>query len=514
MDETARDTTGIIDQKRAEHASVLGVDEGQVRTYVLDLQWMLSHGTLVDIDVHGATMFNSRASLMELGIPAGDTRAARLRPGTRELIDDHLTAHVVDVETSTVYLGFEPELGASPAFYCAKASNIAEVEVLLETTHGHEVWEALNSVAIGEDASRWVNIPDYLLDDDGWEPAEYNGQRLRWLRVTFDTDRITQGDFICNPLKAFRSLEVRFRQSLDRYGNSFEGFGGYKWIGFKAYEAWRTEWDRMQAEWAAVKAYVLWRYDEFMEALEADFSKIAAEAWQAMAARHPNGFVCLVGDNPVESQEVFVDIIVRRAQDRMPARERIERDLYVDYRPALLLGQETVKADLLAAEKLQTEIEAELVQQRVERARLESERMQLVAMREAEMEKARQLMANTVSPYQEMFDLLRTEMNAGAIQVLESLRKNQGLRGKVADKARNMAELFRLMNSHDDRDMEALIAQLEARLPAEGGTSKDASAQNQVIGDALEEIVEFTRQSAFDVAHREASAYGFDALEL
>jgi hypothetical protein len=137
-----------------------------------------------------------------------------------------------------------------------------------------------------------------------------------------------------------------------------------------------------------------------------------------------------------------------------------------------------------------------------------------VAMREAEMEKARQLMANTVSPYQEMFDRLRAEMNAGAIQVLESLRKNQGLRGKVADKARNMAELFRLMNSHDDRDMEALIAQLEARLPVDGGTSKDASAQNQVIGDALEEIVEFTRQAAFDVAHREASAYGFDALEL
>lgn len=535
---------GIIDQKRAEHARALGVNEARVRTYVLDLQWMLQHGTLVDIDVHGATMFSTRASLTELGIPAGDTRAARLRPGTRELIDEHLSAHRVKTDGATVYLGFDATLPAPPVFFCAKADHLIEMEVGLETVDDALAWEAVN---LDAQAGRWVTVGK--AGEQGsrgageeWEPVTFEGERARWVRLTFDTP-VTANDFLCNPIKAFRSLEVRFRQSLDKYGRTFEGFGGYKWIGFKGYHAWREEWDRLQMEWEAVKAYVLWRYDEFVEALNNDFAAIAREAWQAMAARHPNGFVCLVGDSPVEDLDKFIDVIVERAAARMPSPEKIATDLYVDYRPALLLGQETVAADLAVAEEHRTAIAEELGRQRVieeeaaaqqrliweeeraqkrivreqemvERARLESERMKLEAMREAELEKARALMANTVSPYQDMFDRLRAEMNTGAIQVLESLKKNQGLRGKVADKARNMVELFRLMNSHEDSDLAALMEQLEAKLPTDGGTGKKESAKNEAIQEALGEIVEFTREAAFEVTHRAGSAYGFEALEL
>lgn len=542
-----KEKLGVIDEKRAAHAQALGVNEARVRTYVLDLQWMLEHGTLVDIDVHGATMFNTRASLTELGIPAGDTRAARLRPGTRELIDEHLTAHHVKAGGATVYLGFDATLPEPQVFFCAKADHLVEAETGLETVDDALVWEAVNLDAQG---GRWVRLPrtdtpegmDEDLPETGWDPVTFEGERARWMRLTFDTD-VSANDFLCNPIKAFRSLEVRFRQSLDRYGQSYEGFGGYKWIGFKAYHAWREEWDRLQMEWGTVKGYVLWRYDEFVEALSRDFAEIAAEAWQAMAARHPNGLVCMVGDTPVESLEEFTDVIVERAAERMPSREKIETGLYVDYRPALLLGQETVTADLAGAEAKRTVIEAQKAEQRViqegaaarqrliwdeeqaqqriihdqervERARLENERMKLESMREAELEKARALMANTVSPYQEMFDQLRAEMNAGALQILESLRKNAGLRGKVADKARNMVELFQLMNSHEDHDLDALMVQLEARLPANGGTGKKDSAKNEAIQEALGEIVECTRQEAFEVAHRVGSAYGFEALEM
>jgi hypothetical protein len=43
-------------------------------------------GVLVDVDVHGTSMFTARATWNELGIPEEDTRRKRLKRGTKDLI--------------------------------------------------------------------------------------------------------------------------------------------------------------------------------------------------------------------------------------------------------------------------------------------------------------------------------------------------------------------------------------------------------------------------------------------
>jgi hypothetical protein len=103
-------------------------------------------GVLVDVDVHGTSMFTARATWNELGIPEEDTRRKRLKRGTEDLIPK-------------VYIG-----------------------------------------------------------------------RLR-------------------------SLEARFRQSLDKHSFDVAGFRPYRWVPFTAYESWRGEWDRLQEELARVRGY-------------------------------------------------------------------------------------------------------------------------------------------------------------------------------------------------------------------------------------------------------------------
>jgi hypothetical protein len=86
VEEQILEDVQTLEDRIAEHAARTGIEEERVHAIRYDVSAMKDLGLLIDIDLHGFTMFNMRASHTELGIPKTDTRARRITSGTKYLI--------------------------------------------------------------------------------------------------------------------------------------------------------------------------------------------------------------------------------------------------------------------------------------------------------------------------------------------------------------------------------------------------------------------------------------------
>jgi hypothetical protein len=70
-------TTSLLEQARDQ------TDLDHVQTVVFQLRKLREQGILVDVDIHGLTMFSRRVSLAELGIPLASARGKTVTPGVK-----------------------------------------------------------------------------------------------------------------------------------------------------------------------------------------------------------------------------------------------------------------------------------------------------------------------------------------------------------------------------------------------------------------------------------------------
>lgn len=405
-----------FEERKKIHAAQVGVNEEKVETVRLDLERVRTLGTLVDIDIHGLSMFTRRSTYEEWGVPKKDVRALRLHRGSKDLI-----------------------------------------------------------------------------------PREYLGR--------------------------LQSLSVRFRASLDRYSFILEGFRPFRWVPFTAYEDWQAEWKDLQAEWEEVKQEILDSYESLQSLLHNDFVELATEAYGAL--EHRNGVM-------TESRTDFVKRVTELALSQFPTRAQIETGLWVDYKPAMVLGAEEIEADLLAKDKLRQIREAEAFKARLDQAkvhaeqrklweeaeegrklqamRLAAEEKLLQAMHKAELEKAKAQMAEMVSPWNELFQQLRAQMYDDAASVLASIQRNGYITGKVMVKAKNMVEMFKLLNAHGDATLEHKLEEL-GRALATSVRPGDSELRTLRVKEVLDGIKGATLEAAEEVRRRaEPNLWG--ALEV
>jgi len=382
---------------------------------------------------------------------------------------------------------------------------------------------------------------------------DFHGGNMFTTRTTYSELGIPDGDMRRKRLKAgskdllpkkligrLRSIESRFRQSLEKYSYRIGVFGSYRWVPYTAYEKWQEEWDKLQAELIEWKKEVLRRYDEFVDAIADDFTQIAREAWQALLARRggDTNFVLITKDNAEfsgDQEDLFVDYVVGRAVSKMPARKDVECGLYVDYRTAILLGQADVEADGLLADQLRHQREMETVQVWKERERIYAEQRErkqklwaeeeearlrlrekeakINAMRQAELEHARQQMADMSSPLQEIFDSLRAQMFTDVSEILAGIKKNGRLVGRSAERVRNLVQTFRLLNAHEDGQLEMALDELQARLTTLQSSNEETKDANVTgVVNQLEQIKSLTHEAA--VAIKRMGPSRFAHLEV
>jgi hypothetical protein len=341
--------------------------------------------------------------------------------------------------------------------------------------------------------------------------------------------------------KKFRSLETRFRASLEKHSFILEGFRPYRWVPFTAYESWKEAWGQLQAEWKAVLDDLLDHYDEMVQEEAAVAAQIATEAWDALVARYKARHsdkeepVIVIGEREFSEQvpAEFVRYVQRRALDQLPTQEALRNGLYVDYRTALVLDGADLEAERLRQEQLKTAWQQEQIKQAQARAEqqaiqqqmwaeerktrldVEAHEKKLQAMHKAEMEHARQQLQGIVSPFKETFDQLRAQMYADTSEIAASIQKHGYLHGKVAERARNLFDTFSLLNAHGDSELEAALKELRQSLnkrPAE--EDQKATYDLAAIQTQLRAIEDMTHEAARQVAERAAAPTRARALEF
>jgi hypothetical protein len=329
------------------------------------------------------------------------------------------------------------------------------------------------------------------------------------------TERFTRGQKYLIPeevIKRLRSIETSMRAALDYYGQTITGFRPYRWIPFTAYDEWRERWEDLTDRFNAVKAEILVDYDFYIERLKEDFGEVAVKSWNSIQAQ---GYDWVILDGKPLGREAFIEAVIADAMSKLPSRQHIEQNLKADYVTALVYGMEDVETDKARAAVVKAEADAARVKADLEiKAKSEQVRhtmkvnqlaemekeAKIEAMWKAEIEHARAQLGEIVSPFEEVFRNLRNRFADDAAEMLESIKKNGFVRGKVAEKGRGLVELFDMWAVHSDAELRAKLIDLKKAIGPSVKNRADASERStEDVKAILEDIAELAHKAAADL---------------
>lgn len=325
------------------------------------------------------------------------------------------------------------------------------------------------------------------------------------------------------PVRKLKSIESRMRQALDKYTREVKGFYPYRWLPFTAHEKWIGIWNTIKADFYQLKSEIIQNQPDYIDQVALEYSRVAQAAWQSIAAQ---GYTWAVIEGKVMDRDTFVDYIVDKAIALVPDVETIEEKLQADYVTAIVYGQEDIALDEAKAAEIrgQVTLNRELTQIEVsraaEKARSEAWNIQagqrereikIEAMLQAEAEHARKQLLTVVSPFEEIFTSLRSQMAADAERILENVKKNNFVRGNVAERGRGLIEMFDLMCTHDDSELRSKLIALKTQLGKPGTPQKDQARDVESIKQTLSEIMQLSKQAASDLT---ANPTAFNFLDV
>lgn len=353
-------------------------------------------------------------------------------------------------------------------------------------------------------------------------------------------ERLTPGRKALIPDGKLKSLETRARRCLERHSLEIAAFGGYRYIPDTAFWDWKEQHDAIVQQWEDEIEAKCADWDNLLYQLETDFSKMARETYLTLLGRRhteSNGDVETVLDQYPTMQD-FVSAVVGKAKSKLPTRAEIRATCRITVRPATFMLDHETEAMLLEAATLNVErqrkwdelnywkrreqaeaqeaeakaksAEQEQIQQeallRVERVETERrQRHKTEALREAQLEMARESLAEMGSPFQQVIHGLRGQILQTTEELLTNVRKHGRVLGKTNEKATNMIAMFRLLNAAGDNELESKLTELQSELTI-GPSLRDADAVIKALEDvatvamaSAEEVIDLTTLDAWDM---------------
>ncbi len=277
----------------------------------------------------------------------------------------------------------------------------------------------------------------------------------------------------------------------------------YRWVPWRAFEAFEREFNAAQAALEEARSVVLDEYEAVREEVVETILRLAADSARRLQA---TGHA---------TPEGFEDAVVRGVLAAMPSPDDLRDKLGLRYQVGVvLLGSEMLAEQRHAREERRKLEEAEsqlrleqrrqaarerLVQEELwaeeERIRRrlqaeEEERRREAAVKERlrhlKLEAARERMQEAMSPLEEGAKQLHAAIFDAASAIRASLQKRGTLHGTSAKKARDLARWFRLMHWESDHELEALLAELEQLSSRPAARRKhETGAIDQVLGDIV-----------------------------
>ena len=350
--------------------------------------------------------------------------------------------------------------------------------------------------------------------------AEWTGDDRR-------ADQFSKGQKYLFPeekVKAVKSIESRLRQNLQFYSFDVTGIKPYRWLPYTAYQAWREKHDQIVAQGNALRDDLVVNRDHYVDQIAEVYTQIAEKAWVSVTSGTENGrriqryeYVSLTdktGKAQTLDHEAFISYIVSSTVAEVPTAAEIDARLRFDYTTALVSGLDDLAAEQARADSIRLQTLAEREQLNLarqyqqtenamllERARKEAWNNQqeqtereakLSAMREAEMEHHREQLKETISPFAEVYRAAISQFIDHARDILESVKKNGYVRGKVAERGRGLFDLYEMLvlpGMGDDR-LQTYLRELKAMLPADA-----ESRSPEQIADKLREIIDLESQA-------------------
>ena len=368
-----------------------------------------------------------------------------------------------------------------------------------------------------------------MIDVDFHGEAMFSG-RATWAEVGVPRgdvrqERLSPGVKYYLPkshIRKIRSLATRVRQSVDDAAFNLESFKPWRWMPYTGWQTFIDRWDELQVEIDATRSEIIAHRDEFIDVVAQEWATIAEEAWDAIKARRAdaNGdFAVITATAAFDNRAEFVDYIVGQAVRRFPSVEDIQNGFYASFRTAILL----TGADIAEEEARQEQAKTTGLQEYQQRQQMTADathqeqvrRETLFAVRQAELEHQREVLAQTISPLQEVFEQFRAMMYKDIQAVSASIRKNGYLRGKVAQRARRLLETYnRLGAATGDLELKEALKILQDRLNQQPADPKAGKYDTNAIQAQLDEIAEMTHSEAMAVSARAGRRTRAMAIEL
>lgn len=318
-----------------------------------------------------------------------------------------------------------------------------------------------------------------------------------------------------------RSIETRMRQTLDKYAWDVTGFRPYRWLPWTAYRQFKARWQELAQEFEFIKIDIMNKYDTYLDMISDEFAAGARNTWRAVNGQ---GYTVIEwGGKKFYTENHFVEGVVEVAQNMMPTFQRIEKELKADYKVALVYGQvdyakDQAQAELVLAqakaEKAEVAAKAALAQEELNHAtymhKLEKEKaeIEIEAMIAAEVDHAREQLAEIKSPFEEVFTALRCQIAQDCEEMLASVTKNGFVRGKIAEKAHGLLEVYEMLAVHNDKELRDKLVSLRSQIGVVGGDGKDAALRNtNAVADTMRQIVELAHNEIDNLSDISRAAF-------
>lgn len=329
-----------------------------------------------------------------------------------------------------------------------------------------------------------------------------------------------------------RSVETRIRNLGPRFGRRITGMGGWWWVPFTAYDKFTAEWDRLDGELVAIREEIITRRDDLVADLAIDMAGGARRAWASIEAQRPpdaGPFVLRQNGDTFEDLDAYVEHERARAAEIFPTVERIRSHVYAAYSNAILMTSAELLAEHSREEQAKRDaaiaaLEAQTARDEMSRQEIEAEleiaemkaqhEAKVKAMRDAEIQRAREMLRDVKSPWQDVIDQYRAEVHGKVAKLAESLKRNGELKGRSLGMARDLHKLYQIFGSAtDDRDLEKKLENL-ADLLAPAIDDQHEAMTTVTVKGALDDILAFTSDAAREIAQAARTSARKTAIDV
>jgi hypothetical protein len=290
------------------------------------------------------------------------------------------------------------------------------------------------------------------------------------------SDRLNSWGTQCRQAVAAYALRL---ESVDKLTAS----KSWRFLHFDAYPEFRARWDQLMALRDQIVRDIEREYDDLLDSATTFYVDYLSRQWDRLqrAYRDAGGVAVRIPESGVvfgpADRDRYVEWIAENVRADFPSMDRIRSEIYAEYHVNILLDP----ASLAQSRAQREEAEAREAEARLRSMRAGQEAWELArtreareeAIREAEIARARQMLAETTDPFREAMTQLLAELETHIKALLGQLNTHGAFRGRSINRIDSMVELYSLFGGRNlpDEDIERLLHALRDR--------KDAAPQDR-----------------------------------